>query len=236
MRIKDWPKFQHFKDRRPPWIKLYRDILDDDEWFSLPPISAKALVTLWLLASEDETKQGILPPFNKIAFRLRMSEKSLQSIVSNLSHWLIQDDINTISSCHQLGPSETETETETDKTATADVDARPAYTCEDIRSRWNAIQGVKPCKQIAGALSVKITRLCREHPIDWWITLFHEVAHSSFLTGKVVPRSGDKAFRVNLDWITGPINLGKILSGNYADETGKRIVQAHLSRPTGVVL
>lgn len=108
MKIKNWPKFQHFKDRRPPWIKLYRDILDDDEWFSLPPISAKALVTLWLLASEDETKQGILPPFKKIAFRLRMSEKSLESIVSDLSHWLIQDDINMISDCHQLGPSETE--------------------------------------------------------------------------------------------------------------------------------
>ena len=111
MKIKNWPKFQHFKDRRPPWIKLYRDILDDDEWFSLPPISAKALVTLWLLASEDETKQGVLPPFKKIAFRLRMSEKSLQSIVSDLSHWLIQDDINLISDCHQLGPSETELET-----------------------------------------------------------------------------------------------------------------------------
>lgn len=108
MKIKNWQKFQHFKDRRPPWIKLYRDILDDDEWFSLPPISAKALVTLWLLASEDETKQGVLPPFKKIAFRLRMSEKSLQSIVSDISHWLIQDDIKTISSCHQLGPSETE--------------------------------------------------------------------------------------------------------------------------------
>jgi hypothetical protein len=28
-RVKDWTKFQHFKDRRPPWIKLYRDILDN---------------------------------------------------------------------------------------------------------------------------------------------------------------------------------------------------------------
>lgn len=121
MKIKNWPKFQHFKDRRPPWIKLYRDLLDDDEWFSLPPISAKALVTIWLLASEDETKQGILPPMKKIAFRLRMSEKSLESIISDLSHWLIQDDITPISTCHQLGPSETEaytTERETYKTET----------------------------------------------------------------------------------------------------------------------
>jgi hypothetical protein len=119
VKVKNWHKFQHFKDRRPPWIKLYRDLLDDDEYFGLPPISAKTLTLLWLLASEDETKQGLLPPFKKMAFRLRMSEKTLESIVSDLSHWLIQDDIKTISICHQLGPSETEAylkETETYKT------------------------------------------------------------------------------------------------------------------------
>ena len=108
MRIKDWPKFQHFKDRRPPWIKLYRDLLDDDEWFNLDPPSAKALVLLWLIASEDETKQGLLPSLRKTAFRLRITEKSLESIISKLSHWVIQDDIKPISTCHQLGSSETE--------------------------------------------------------------------------------------------------------------------------------
>ena len=34
-RIKGWVKFQHFKDRRPPWIKLYRDILEDPDWHDL---------------------------------------------------------------------------------------------------------------------------------------------------------------------------------------------------------
>ena len=115
MRIKNWPKFQHFTNRRPPWIKLYRDILDDDEWYQLPPNSAKILVSLWLLASEDTTKQGELPPAKKIAFRLRITEKSLESSISDLSHWLIQDDINVISPCHQLVPSETERETETER-------------------------------------------------------------------------------------------------------------------------
>lgn len=121
MKVKNWPKFQHFKDRRPPWIKLYRDLLDDDEYFNLPPINAKTLTLLWLLASEDDTRQGLLPPLKKIAFRLRMSEKTLKSIISQLSHWLIHDDINEISNCHQLGPSETEaysTETYTKETET----------------------------------------------------------------------------------------------------------------------
>ena len=112
MQIKNWKKFQHFKDRRPPWIKLYRDLLDDDEWFTLSPASSKVLIMLWLLASEYV---GVLPSKKKIAFRLRMTEKALESTLSELSHWLIQDDIKEISSQHQLGPSETEEERETEK-------------------------------------------------------------------------------------------------------------------------
>ena len=90
--------------------------------------------------------------------------------------------------------------------------------CEEIRTRWNAIQGVKPCKQIAGALLVKINKLRRSQTPDWWTALFQEVGQSSFLTGHAKPRDGEKAFRANLDWVTGPINLGKILSGNYTNE------------------
>ncbi len=114
MRIKDWPKFQHFKDRRPPWIKLYRDLLEDDQWYELPAASAKILISLWLLASEDETKHGLLPSVKKTAFRLRITEKALFAACAELSHWLIQDDITTISPPRQLGSSETETETETE--------------------------------------------------------------------------------------------------------------------------
>ena len=61
LRIKGFSKLQQFKDRSPPWVKLYRDILDDPDWHELDGESAKTLVMLWLIASEDETKQGLLP-------------------------------------------------------------------------------------------------------------------------------------------------------------------------------
>ena len=35
--IKNWWKFQHYKDRRPSWIKLYEEILDDAIIQSLTP-------------------------------------------------------------------------------------------------------------------------------------------------------------------------------------------------------
>jgi len=110
-RIRGWSKFQHFKDRRPPWIKLYRDLLDDVDWHELDGDSAKALISIWLIASEND---GHLPDIKKLAFRLRMSEKACLSSCSKLSHYLEQVDIEPISSRHQVGSPETETETETE--------------------------------------------------------------------------------------------------------------------------
>jgi hypothetical protein len=126
IRIKDWHKFQHFKERRPPWIKLYRDLLDDDEWFELDPLSSKFLVMFWLIASEDN---GQLPTVKKLAFRLHTTEKQIESIVSKLSHWMIRDDITAISPRYQLDPSETETETEkeTEKRHKNTVFVPPSY-------------------------------------------------------------------------------------------------------------
>jgi len=120
MRIKNWPTFQHFKNRRPPWIKLYRDLLDDKAWHLLSPLAAKILVMLWLLASEDTTKTGTLPSLEKMAFRLRLSEATLMRVFAQLSHWVIELDITMISPRYQLGPSETETETETETEGEAD--------------------------------------------------------------------------------------------------------------------
>ena len=112
MRIKNWHKFQHFKDRRPPWIKLYRELLDDPEWFELSPRNCKILVMLWLLASEDKELLGKLPDIKTISFRLRLSESDIISSFSELNHWVDMDNIKTISRRYQDDAPETETETD----------------------------------------------------------------------------------------------------------------------------
>jgi hypothetical protein len=30
--IRNWERFQHYKDRDPPWVKLYRDLLTSESW------------------------------------------------------------------------------------------------------------------------------------------------------------------------------------------------------------
>ncbi|HZR62990.1 MAG TPA: hypothetical protein VFA80_18750 [Xanthobacteraceae bacterium] len=93
-RVKNWKKFQHFKDRKPPWIKLYRDLLDDPDWHELSGDEAKALVMIWLVASEND---GNLPDTRKLAFRLRIGEREVETLLKYLSHWLERDDIEAIS-------------------------------------------------------------------------------------------------------------------------------------------
>jgi hypothetical protein len=109
MKPKNWKRFQHFKDRKPPWIKLYRDILDDLDWHRLDGDAAKFLVQLWLLASEDE--QGNLPDVDVISFRFRINPDKVRVMISKVSEWLEGHDITTISPRHQDDPLETETET-----------------------------------------------------------------------------------------------------------------------------
>jgi hypothetical protein len=136
IRIKNWSQFQHFKDRRPPWVKLYRDLLDDKEWHKLDPKSAKLLVMLWLIASEND---GILPDTGTIAWRFRVSEKAVLDAIPELSHWLEHDDNEVISSGYQDGDelaSGAYIETETEK---RQIGVRNSFVLPDWvpREQWD---------------------------------------------------------------------------------------------------
>lgn len=54
--IKNWDELQHYRDRTPPWIKLYNHLLDDYEFASLQDDSKLHLVLIWLLASRNRNK------------------------------------------------------------------------------------------------------------------------------------------------------------------------------------
>ena len=110
-RIKNWHKFQHYKHRDPPWIKLHRGLLNDPEWFALSGDASKMLACCWLLASEHD---GELPPVKTMAFRLRMTERRVTELISQLDHWLEHDASKMLAERKQDATTETETETETE--------------------------------------------------------------------------------------------------------------------------
>lgn len=70
--IPGWSTFQAYKQRTPPWIRLYRDLLVKPEWNALTGDAAKLLMELWLVASESKQKDGtISTPTSDLAWRLR---------------------------------------------------------------------------------------------------------------------------------------------------------------------
>lgn len=89
MKIKNWKKFQHFKDRRPPWIKLYHTLLDDVDWYALSDAEARTLTLCWLVASEYG---GELPKIADLAWRLRKGEDEIRTHLEVLlkAGWIIE--------------------------------------------------------------------------------------------------------------------------------------------------
>ena len=46
--VRNWTRFQHYKGRRPSWIKTYVELLDDVEYLRLTGIQRATLHGLWL--------------------------------------------------------------------------------------------------------------------------------------------------------------------------------------------
>jgi hypothetical protein len=46
--VPNWDRFQHYKDRRPAWIKVYTELSSRDEWCRLTAAQRGLLVTIWL--------------------------------------------------------------------------------------------------------------------------------------------------------------------------------------------
>jgi len=203
MQIRNWKKFQHFKDRKPPWVKLYRDILDDLDWHELDATASKVLIMCWLIASEDD---GRLPPVKTLAFRLRMSEKQTNDCLNKLSHWLEQDDISVISDRYQSDSLETETETETKKekkaTSVAMPDGISQSVWEDFKTLRKAkkapvtqrvIDGMQEQADLAGWTLEKAMEECCIR--GWqsfkaeWVTTTHKPFNKADVVHQTVPSS-----------------------------------------------
>lgn len=54
--IKNWGSFQHYKDRRPPWIKLYEELLDDPDLANLGHTAQVVYFRLLLVACRRDNQ------------------------------------------------------------------------------------------------------------------------------------------------------------------------------------
>lgn len=55
-RITEWKRYQHYKDRSPPWIKLHRDLLTSRTWVMLDDASRVLAVACMLIAADTDNE------------------------------------------------------------------------------------------------------------------------------------------------------------------------------------
>ena len=55
-RVRNLDKYQHYKDRSPPWIKLHQATLDDYHFAQLPDTAKAHLMCIWLIAARADNK------------------------------------------------------------------------------------------------------------------------------------------------------------------------------------
>lgn len=56
--VRNWDRFQHYKNREPLWIKVYTELNSDPDWLGLSIAARGLLVTIWL---EYARARGHLP-------------------------------------------------------------------------------------------------------------------------------------------------------------------------------
>lgn len=109
--IKTFSKYQHYKDRRPPWIKLHVEVLDDYAFTCLQDASKAHLMLLWVLASKMDNRI----PYD-LAFLSRKlgatSPVDLEELVLQGFIEVSQDDGKALAPRKQSAMPETEGETE----------------------------------------------------------------------------------------------------------------------------
>lgn len=61
--IKNFKKFQHYKKRNPPWIKLHAELLTNWEFFQLSEPAQRHVMFLWVLASKHHNRIPLDLPY-----------------------------------------------------------------------------------------------------------------------------------------------------------------------------
>ena len=71
MKISNWDTWQTFRKDRgtPPWIKVYRNLLSNEQWVELSDAEKGQLVSIWILAAD---KDGTIPDSPKMIQRMAM--------------------------------------------------------------------------------------------------------------------------------------------------------------------
>lgn len=230
---KNWEKFQHYRDRCPPWIKLHKDLLNDRAFMCLP-IASKALAPLlWLLASES--KDGTFDAsVEELQFRLRINAKDITAGLEHLiANGFFLHASNVLAECLQDAIPEREGERETEYLPTVSVntkvvDLRTRVVCPTekiVETYHQACPTLQKVKLLNATRRKHLATRWREvdaesklkdqaDGIEIFRNIFERVNDSDFLCGRL-QRKDNRSWMATFDWLILPTNFIKVCEGHY---------------------
>jgi len=122
--IPNWSKYQSYRDRRPPWIRFHKTMIDNYEFQMMSAESRALLPMLWLLACEnpDPTSGVIDQEVEVIAFRLRSDEKIIRKSIVELEKCGFIDCAGIVTDSYKDSTKPVTTETETEAEAETEAE------------------------------------------------------------------------------------------------------------------
>lgn len=233
--VKNFEKFQHYKDRSPPWIKLYNSLLDDYAFTKLPDASRSHLLAIWLLASRLNNR--IPCDAGWIGTAIKASEPVDLAVLVNAGFLVADQDCSELlATCEQTAIPEREGEREQSRGEESPIgDSCPLREAFDA---WNAIAeetSLPVARVLTAARKAGIkSRLADCGGIDEWRRVIAKVRDSPFLRGQ-----NDRGWKADLDFLLQPKSFNRLMDGGYGDRkpsTGDRIAAQHraIDRALGV--
>lgn len=71
-------------------------------------------------------------------------------------------------------------------------------------------------KTVEGNLRARWREDKTRQTLEWWKSFFDDISKSDFLMGRI---NSERPFQASFDWIIKPINMTKVLNGNYKNKT-----------------
>lgn len=217
-RVRNFERFQHYTDRRPPWIKLYRDLWDDPRFHDLSVAHRYMLIALFVVASQHEN----LVPFNDKWLRSKLMVNQaipLQLFID--TGWLElaeQDASKALAAGEMLAeryPSRAravypnkETETDIDISARLHVAPEPEREAEsDEKLPFGEFGMARMTKAEHGRLITRLNGLSERYieRFDRWVKEAPDAKHAG------VKRKDRNAYASILAWYDRDLKEGRIV-------------------------
>lgn len=186
-RIKNWKKFQHYKDRDPLWIKLHLSLMKDLNYLSLTDKAKITLIHCWMVGAEmwkpEKEVEPLLPSDGKLLKTLLKLDGNIRTneiklagylipVPNDYNNLLVNPDSDLLADSKQDDTLELEVELELEKDIKPKADDTQDRLKDDLRKIMEQVNTAFPKFNPYQYHQQRTTKDGHLRPMEVWIDLW----------------------------------------------------------------